>query len=96
MWVERTQKVLYLSAYVFTLVIAKPIRPSTGGVEEADGTRREAVTLHGKRLYLICTYLYLTYCLYRSIFSYPDGEIRVVCIFVWPDGVPSVSQQDFM
>ncbi len=30
------------------------------------------------------------------VHSYPDGEIRIVCVIVWPDGLPTESEQDFM
>lgn len=45
-----------------------------------------------KSVLIVIDYHLIKFCLH----SYPDGEIRIVCVIVWPDGLPTESQQDFM
>ncbi|EFX77113.1 hypothetical protein DAPPUDRAFT_54432 [Daphnia pulex] len=87
-----------VAASVFTLVaisfdryiaIVHPLRPRMSKC-----IARIAITL----IWLASCILAVPCLLYSQIIShkYSNGEIRIVCIIVWPDGLPSVSQQDFI
>ncbi|XP_046643009.1 neuromedin-K receptor-like isoform X2 [Daphnia pulicaria] len=87
-----------VAASVFTLVaisfdryiaIVHPLRPRMSKC-----IARIAITL----IWLASCILAVPCLLYSQIIShkYSNGEIRIVCIVVWPDGLPSVSQQDFI
>ncbi|EFX77115.1 hypothetical protein DAPPUDRAFT_54510 [Daphnia pulex] len=87
-----------VAASVFTLVaisfdryiaIVYPLRPRM-----SKSTARIAISL----IWLASCILAVPCLLYSQTLShsYRGGEVRVVCIIVWPDGVPSVSQQDFI
>ncbi|KAI9564743.1 hypothetical protein GHT06_008484 [Daphnia sinensis] len=87
-----------VAASVFTLVaisfdryiaIVYPLRPRM-----SKSTARIAISL----IWLASCILAVPCLLYSQTLShsYRGGEVRIVCIIVWPDGVPSVSQQDFI
>ncbi|XP_057370382.1 tachykinin-like peptides receptor 86C [Daphnia carinata] len=87
-----------VAASVFTLVaisfdryiaIVYPLRPRM-----SKSTARIAISL----IWCASCVLAIPCLLYSQTIShsYRGGEIRIVCIIVWPDGVPSVSQQDFI
>uniref|UniRef100_A0A0P5S0U6 Class a rhodopsin g-protein coupled receptor gprllk n=1 Tax=Daphnia magna TaxID=35525 RepID=A0A0P5S0U6_9CRUS len=87
-----------VAASVFTLVaisfdryiaIVHPLRPRMSKC-----IARIAITL----IWLASCILAVPCLLYSQTIShkYSNGEVRIVCIVVWPDGLPSVSQQDFI
>ncbi|XP_057370381.2 neuromedin-K receptor-like isoform X2 [Daphnia carinata] len=87
-----------VAASVFTLVaisfdryiaIVYPLRPRMSKC-----IARIAISL----IWLASCILAVPCLLYSQTIShkYSNGEVRIVCIVVWPDGLPSVSQQDFI